>query len=132
MFGLRRVPSRKMWWSMRALYVKDSTWRRQEDTSIINVYTVYIPAGYPASLLFLIMHPAHNNNYCHYLKLCRPPFKQYVTTHCNTEFIKAFPLHPLADLFIPTPTRLLMQQLSTKTNHSHFHHCLYPGTHLYR
>ena len=44
--------------------------------------------------------------------------------------------YPLADLFIPTPTQFLWEALShvahgAKDIHIHFHHCLYPGTHLY-
>ena len=30
------------------------------------------------------MHPVHN---CHLIKWCPPPVKQYITMHCNTEFI---------------------------------------------
>ena len=40
-------------------------------------------------------------------------------------FFTYFTPHPMADLFIPAPARLLhTQQLCAKTNHSHFHHCL--------
>ena len=44
-------------------------------------------------------------------------------------------VYPWEDMFIPAPTRLLWearQQLCAKTIHSYFHHCLQPGTHLYR
>ena len=42
----------------------------------------------------------------------------------------------LADMFIPTPTRLLYKAFSNntywaKTIHSHVHRCLWPGIHLY-
>ena len=56
---------------------------------------------------------------------------RYPACHRPKHFIH----HPLADLFIPIPTRLLREAFSRllceEYSRIYFHHCLYPGTHLY-
>ena len=72
-----------------------------------------------ALVLFCIMSHSKGNHTCMFLNSVPSPWD------CS----RRFTLHPLADLFIPAPTRLLLEAFShavycAKTIHSYFHHCL--------